>query len=145
MKIATITARSLLGLIFVVFGLNIFLHFIQMPPPPAGPAREFMTALSQSHYLYVIGALQVAGGILLLLGRWVPLGLTLLGPVIVNIVCFHAFMDPAGLPMAIGVSILALFLLWAYRESFAGLIKHVPVNAAVHREHIAGVPATSAS
>ena len=121
MKIATITARSLLGFIFVVFGLNMFLHFIPMPPPPAGPARDFMTALFMSRYLYVVGALQVIGGVLLLTGRWVPLGLTLLGPVIVNILCFHIFMAPAGLPLAIVVSALALFLLWRHRASFAGI------------------------
>jgi putative oxidoreductase len=120
-KIATIIARSLLGLIFVVFGSNMFLHFIPMPPPPEGPARDFMIALFVSHYLYVIGALQVAGGVLVLIGRWVPLGLTLLGPVIVNILCFHVLMAPAGLPMAVVVSVLALFLLWRYRASFVGI------------------------
>ena len=123
MKIATIIARSLLGLIFVVFGSNMFLHFIPMPPPPEGPAREFMTALFMSHYLYVIGALQVVGGLILLSGRRVPLGLALLGPVIVNILCFHILMAPAGLPMALVVSFLALFLLWRYRGHFAGLVK----------------------
>src|SRR4029077_15910824 len=123
MKIATIIARTLLGLIFVVFGSNMFLHFIPMPPPPEGPAREFMTALFLSHYLYVVGALQLAGGALLLVGRKAPLGLTLLGPIIVNILCFHVLMAPAGLPMAIVVSVLALFLLWRYREHFAGLVK----------------------
>ena len=100
MKIATIIARSLLGLIFVVFGSNMILHFIPLPPPPEGPARDFMTALFASHYAYLVGALQVASGLLLFTGRRVPLGLTLLGPVIVNIDCFHAFMAPAGLPMA---------------------------------------------
>src|SRR6202521_5852698 len=129
MKIATIIARSLLGLIFVVFGSSMFLHFIPMPPPPEGPARDFMTALFVSHYLYVVGALQVAGGLLLFTGRWVPLGLTLVGPVIVNIVCFHALMAPAGLPMAIPVSALAVFLLGRHRENFAGLVK-APVGPA---------------
>ena len=124
MKIATIIARNLLGLIFVTFGLNMFLNFIPMPPPPEGPAREFMTALFISHYLYVVGALQLAGGLILLSGRWIPLGLTLLGPVIVNIVCFHVLMAPAGLPMALVVSFLALFLLWRYREPFMGLVKN---------------------
>jgi uncharacterized membrane protein YphA (DoxX/SURF4 family) len=123
MKIATIIARSLLGMIFVVFGSNMFLHFIPMPPPPEGPARDFMTALFMSHYAFVVGALQVAGGLLLLAGWRVPLALTLLGPVIVNILCFHVFMAPAGLPMAVLVSALALFLVWRYRESFAGLVR----------------------
>ena len=123
MKIATIIARSLLGLIFVVFGSNVFLHFIPMPPPPEGPAREFMTALFVSHHLYVIGALQVAGGLLLLTRRWVPLGLTLLGPVIVNILAFHVLMAPAGLGMAIVVTALALVLFWRYRDNFVGLVQ----------------------
>ena len=123
MKIATIIARSLLGMVFVVFGSNIFLHFIPMPPPPAGPARDFMTALFVSHHLYVIGALQVGGGLLLLTGRWAPLGLTLLGPVIVNILTFHVLMSPAGLGLAVVVSALALFLVWSYRENFAGLLR----------------------
>ena len=124
MKTATIISRVLLGLIFVTFGLNMFLNFIPMPPPPEGPAREFMTVLYLSHYLYIIGAVQVVGGFILLSGRWVPLGLTLLGPVIVNIVCFHVLMAPAGLPMALVVSFLALFLLWRYRGHFAGLVKN---------------------
>ena len=123
MKTTTIIARSLLGLIFTVFGTNMFLHFIPMPPPPEGPARDFMTALFVSHFLYVVGALQVAGGLLLLTGRWAPFGLTLLGPVIVNILSFHVLMAPAGLPMAMVVSALALFLVWSYRQNFEGLLR----------------------
>lgn len=137
MKTATIIARSLLGLIFVVFGSNMFLHFIPMPPPPEGPARDFMTALFVSHYLYVVGTLQVVGGLLLFTRHWAPLGLALIGPVIANIVCFHALMAPAGLPMAIVVSLLALFLLWRYREHFAGLVKNAPTPSALPRQAIA--------
>src|SRR5262249_18522562 len=122
MKMTTIIARSLLGLIFTIFGANMFLHFIPMPPPPEGPARDFMTALFVSHFLYVVGTLQVAGGLLLLTGRWASLGLTLLGPVIVNILSFHVLMAPAGLPMALGVSARALFLVWSYRQNFARLV-----------------------
>lgn len=123
MKIATIIARILLGLVFVVFGSNIFLHFLPMPPLPATLAGDFSKALLQSHYIYVVGLLQVTGGVLLLIGRYVPLGLTLLGPVIVNILLFHIFLDPAGLPLAIVVGILALFLLWRNGTHFAGLVK----------------------
>src|SRR5947209_3718445 len=122
MKILTIIARSLLGLVFVVFGSNAFLHFIPMPPPQ-GLAGEFTKALFVSHYFYVVSVLQIAGGAILLLGRFVPLGLTLLGPVIVNILLFHIFLEPSGLPLAVVVSVLALFLLWAYRQSFGGLFK----------------------
>ena len=144
MKIATIIARTLLGLIFVTFGSNMFLHFIQMPPPPEGPAREFMTALFLSHYLYIVGLLQVVGGGLLLSGWRVPLGLTVLVPVIVNIVCFHALMAPAGLPLALVVTALALFLLWRYRAAFAGLLKDVPAHADSHG-HQAGVGVATAN
>jgi uncharacterized membrane protein YphA (DoxX/SURF4 family) len=122
MKIIALIARSLLGLIFVVFGLNAFLHFIPMPPPQ-GLAGDFMKALFMSHYFYVVAVLEVAGGALCLIGRFVPLGLTLLGPVIVNILLFHAFLEPAGLPLAALVGVLALLLLWANRAAFSGLVK----------------------
>ena len=110
-----------------------------------GAAREFMTALFISHYLYVVGALQVVGGLILLSGRWIPLGLTLLGPVIVNIVCFHVLMAPAGLPMALVVSFLALFLLWRYREPFLGLVQNVnPALSQFSRQAVAtGAPVKS--
>ena len=88
-----------------------------------GLAGDFVKALFMSKYFYVVAVLQIAGGALLLLGRFVPLGLTLLGPVIVNILLFHIFLDPAGLAVAIVVGALALFLLWAYRSAFSGLIK----------------------
>lgn len=122
MKIATIIARVLLGLIFVVFGSNKFLHFIPMPPPP-GPAGAFFGALYETHYLYVIAACEVIGGLLLLLGRYVALGLTFIGPVVVNILAFHIFMSHDGWPPAAVVAALSLFLLWRYRENFAGLVK----------------------
>jgi len=144
MNIATIIARSLLGLIFVVFGSNMFLHFIPMPPSE-GPARDFMTALFVSHYLYVVCALQVVGGLLLFTGRWVPLGLTLVGPVIVNIVGFHALMAPAGLPMAITVSALAVFLLWRHRGNFAGLVKAPADPGDTRDQQIAAAASTARS
>ena len=94
-----------------------------MPPLPATLAGDFSKALMQSHYVYVVGLLQVIGGLLLLIGLYVPLGLTLLGPVIANILLFHIFLDRSGLPLAIIVAVLALFLLWRYRANFAGLVK----------------------
>jgi putative oxidoreductase len=124
MKIATIIARILLGLMFVVFGLNGFLHFIpgstaQQP----GPAGAFVGALFQSGYFYMIAGLQILGGAVLLSGRFVAIGLVLLGPVIVNILCYHIFLDRSGLPIAIAVSCLFLFVFWEYRARFAGLLK----------------------
>ena len=123
MKIAAIIARVLLGLVFVVFGANIFLHFIPMPEQKPSLATDFAKALMESHYMYVIGFLQVAGGLILLIGRYVPLGLILLGPVIVNILCFHIFMNHEGWQLASVVAALALFLLWRHRANFAGLLK----------------------
>ena len=123
MKIIATIARIILGCVFVLFGLNIFLQFLHMPPPPSGPTGDFAKALFVSHFFYVVGALQVVGGVLCLAGRFVPLGLTLLGPVIVNILLFHILLNPAGLPMAIVVSVLALIVLWYHRAAFAGLVK----------------------
>ncbi len=123
MKIVTIIARILLGLIFVVFGSNIFLHFIPMPPPPPGPSGDFTKALFVTHYLHVVAVFQILGGLLLLIGRFVPLGLVLLAPVIINIDLVHILMEPSGLPMAAVVSILLVFLIWRYRDAFAGILR----------------------
>jgi putative oxidoreductase len=123
MKYVIIIVRVLLGLMFAVFGSNAFLHFIPMPPMQ-GQAGAFIGALVSSGYIYVIALLQVFGGLLLLLGgRFVALGLTLLGPVIVNIALYHIFLDTEGLPMAIGVSLGALFLLWVYRFKFPAIFQ----------------------
>ena len=123
MKYVIVIARVLLGLVFLVYGSNAFLHFIEMPPMQ-GQAGAFITALASSGYMYVIALLQVVGGLCLLLGaRFVPLGLTLLGPVIVNIVLYHVFLDPSGLPMAICISAFALFLLWIYRFKFPAIFQ----------------------
>jgi uncharacterized membrane protein YphA (DoxX/SURF4 family) len=123
MKYAIIIARVLLGLMFAVFGSNAFLHFIPIPEMH-GDAGAFIGALANSGYIYVIGLLEVMGGLLLLLGgRCVPLGLTLLGPVIVNIVLYHIFLDTEGLPMAVCISLFSLFLLWVYRFKFPAIFQ----------------------
>ncbi len=93
MKIAAIIVRLLLGLVFVVFGSNAFLHFISMRELPHNATGDFLNALFVSRYVYAIALCQIIGGLLLLLGRFVPLGLTVLGPVVVNILLFHLFMD----------------------------------------------------
>jgi uncharacterized membrane protein YphA (DoxX/SURF4 family) len=109
---------------FVVFGSNAFFKFLGPPPQMQGQAGAFMTALMSSGYLYVIAMLQILGGLCLLLGaRFVPLGLTLLGPVIVNIVLFHLFLEPTGLPMSLVTAALSLFLLWIYRFKFPAIFQ----------------------
>jgi hypothetical protein len=122
MKIAVLITRILLGLLFTVFGLNGFLHFIPMQPPPPGLAGQYTAALFQSHYLVVVFLLQLIGGLLLLANRFVPLALLLLGPVIVNILLFHVFMAPEGLPMALFAVVLWLVVFAGVRKAFAGVL-----------------------
>ena len=122
MKIVTIIVRLLLGLIFVVFGFNGFFHFLHLPPPTNPTAVQFFTALAISNYIAVVFALQILGGLLLLVGL-VPLGLTILCPILVNITFFHSLMDPAHILHAIIPDLLALFLLWRYWANFAGLLR----------------------
>ena len=122
MKTTSTIARYLAGVIFLVFGLNGFLHFIPLPPP-SGVAGQFMGALYVSHYLMLIFGLQVVGGVLLLANRFVPLALAILAPVIVNILSFHALMAPSGLPMAVVVTLLWALIFVDVRSAFAALFQ----------------------
>jgi uncharacterized membrane protein YphA (DoxX/SURF4 family) len=116
-------SRLLLGLIFVVFGLNGFLHFIPPPPSPPG-AIAFGTALMQSGYLFpLLKTVEIAAGLLLLAGVLVPLSLTVLAPIVVNIVAFHLFLAPGGMPIAVAVLALELHLAWVHRAAFAPLFQ----------------------
>jgi len=121
MKIVTLIGRILLGLISVVFGLNGFLNFLSMGPMPTGLAGQFMGALFISHYYWVVAGLQIAGGVLLLLNRFVPLALVLLGPVIVNIICYHVFLNPSGAVLAAVVTVLWLIVFYGNRQHFSGI------------------------
>ena len=124
MKTATVIARILLGLMFIIFGSNFFLNFIPMPPPPPGLAGDYFKVFAASGYMYVVGAMQLLSGLLLLIGRFVPLALTILAAMIFNIWTFHILMNPQGLfPMAILVMVLELFLVWSYRDRFAGILR----------------------
>jgi len=121
MKILTWIARLLLGLVFLVFGLNGFLNFLNMGPMPTGLAGQFFGALFLSHYIWVIAALQVAGGALLLANRFAPLGLVLLGPILVNIICYHVFLNVMGWPLALVVVILWFIVFYSRRQYFSGI------------------------
>lgn len=120
MRIASLIARYLLGLVFLVFGANKFLHFIPQPPM-AGLAGQFVGALFVSHILLFVATLEVVSGVLLLVGRYVPLALVLLGPVIVNILLFHATMAPSGVPMALLLVVLWGLVAWGVRYALAGI------------------------
>ena len=121
MKIVTLIARILLGLIFVVLGLNGFLGFLNMGPMPTGLAGQFMGALFMSHYYWVVAGLQVIGGALLLVNRFVPLALVLLGPVIVNIICYHVFLNHSGAGFAVVVTALWFIVFYGKRQYFSGI------------------------
>ena len=121
MKIVVLIARLLLGLICVVFGLNGFLNFLSMGPMPTGLAGQFIGALSLSHYYWVVAALQIVGGALLLVNRFVPLALVLLGPIILNIICYHVFLNQSGAGFAAVVTVLWLIVFYGHRRPFSGL------------------------
>jgi hypothetical protein len=120
MKIAITIARVLLGLVFLIFGSNGFLHFIPMPPQ-TGLAAQYFGVLSDSHYFVPIFLFQVIGAVLLLANHFVPLALALLAPVLVNILLFHVLIEPGGLPLALVVTILWLIVFYGVRDAFAGL------------------------
>jgi hypothetical protein len=122
MKIASLVARYLAGVIFLVMGLNGFLNFIPLPPP-GGVAGQFLGALYVSHYLWVIFAFQVIAGVLLLVNRYVPLAVAVLAPVLVNILAFHALMAPSGLPLALFVGVLWAAIFIDVRPAFYGLFQ----------------------
>src|ERR1700722_11291822 len=122
MRIASLIAQYLVGVIFLVFGLNGFLHFIPMPPPE-GIAGQFMGVLFVSHYLTAVFAVQVIAAVLLLVNRYVPLALAALAPVIVNILCFHVLMAPSGLPLALFVALLWALAFIDVKAALAGLFQ----------------------
>ncbi len=126
MKIAATIARYLLGLIFTVFGLNGFLNFIKQPPPTNPLVIHFFTAVAVSHYAYMFFAFQLIAGLLLLSGYFVPLALTILAAELVNILTYHATMDPGGFAPGILALVLWLIVFAQYRESFAPIFRAKP-------------------
>jgi hypothetical protein len=119
-KIAVVIARILLGVIFVFFGLNGFLQFLKAPLP-GGMAGQFLSVFFQSHWVLAVSAVQLVGGLLLLVNRYVPLALALLGPVIVNIILYHSLISSMMWQPAALVTILWFFLFYRYRQNFSGL------------------------
>ena len=122
MRIAASISRYLLGFVFLVFGLNGFFHFIPQPPP-TGLALQFFIAVSASHFMAAVFLIQIIGGALLLVNRYVPLALILLAAVIYNIVVFHVTMAPSGLPLALFITALWFVVAASVRSAFAGLFQ----------------------
>ena len=125
MKIVSIIARYLLGLMFTVFGLNGFLNFIHQPPPSNPLAIQFFVAVSASHFAVFFFAMQLIGGLLLLSGFFVPLALTVLAAELYNILAFHLTLSP-GIAPALVACVLWVMVFLQYRNSFNGILAVKP-------------------
>ena len=126
MKTAILVARLLLGFVFFVFGLNNILgNFLHMPMP-TGDAGTFLGLLYTTKYMTFVSLLEVIGGLLLLVGRYVPLALVIIGPIVVNVLCFHFLIAKGGAAPGLVCTVLELFLIWAYRMSFRSLFDAAP-------------------
>jgi len=121
MKIAVVIARVLLGLIFLVFGLNTYFHFMPQQPIP-GDAGALSMLMFKHGWFSFYSVLYIVGGILLLVGRYVPLGLLLLAPILVNILLFHITLAPAAIGPGLVCTVLEIFLIYAYWPAFASII-----------------------
>ena len=126
-------ARLLLGAPLIVFGLDGFLHFLPQPAEPLPRiAATFLEALSETGYMFELIALtHLAVGILLVANRFVPLALVLLAPFVVHSVAFHSFLERTGLPMAIALLALELYLAWTYRDAYRGMLEPRPSAASI--------------
>ncbi|HEX2733073.1 MAG TPA: DoxX family membrane protein [Polyangiaceae bacterium] len=124
MSKAIVVARVLLGLAFLVFGLNGFLHFWAPPPPADAHVAEVAGALMNSGFIFpIMSFFEVVAAILLLIGRFVPLALLLLAPILVEIVAFHVVLDPKGIGLGLFLALIACFIAWANRAAFAPLFQ----------------------
>jgi uncharacterized membrane protein YphA (DoxX/SURF4 family) len=127
MKIVSVIARYLLGLMFTIFGLNGFLNFIHQPPPANPLAIQFFVAISASHFAAFFFAMQLIGGLLLLSGFFVPLALTVLAAELYNILAFHLTLAPASIAPGLVACVLWVLVFLQYRESFNGVLAAKPV------------------
>ena len=123
MRIFTLIARIVLGLIFFVFGLNHLVHFLHEPPMPASDAATYGQLLITHHVMTFVGFLMVLAGLLLLAGRYVPVALVILGPILVNILMFHILFGHPGLPLAAVCTVLEVSLIVAYWRNFRGVFE----------------------
>lgn len=123
MKKTATGARLILGFLFTMTGLNGFLNFLPQPKDMPAASMAFAGAMMQTHYFMpLLMGTQLACGALLLSNRFVPLALAMLASIIVNIVAFHVFLAPSGLPMAFVVLALESFLAWRYVDAFRPML-----------------------
>ena len=122
-KTVTLVIRILVGVAMIAFGANKFLHF--MPEPEPGAMGEDMTTLMgvlHSPFMIVIGVLELIAGIALLVGKYVPLALTILIAILLNAAMFHGFYDPANIAGSLIFLVLCLILVYAYKDRFKSLL-----------------------
>lgn len=136
MKIVTMIARLLIGFVFFVLGSNPFIHFIPTPPIP-GPAGEFLGLMFATHYIVLVGGVQVLAGLMLLTNQYVHLALVLLGAMLANILTYHITMQPAGLPLPVIVTILWVIVALDHRELFGVIFARTEQE---HFKAISGTP-----
>ncbi|GBD86666.1 hypothetical protein BMS3Abin03_00587 [bacterium BMS3Abin03] len=117
-----LAVRLLLGLPFLVFGLNGFLHFIPMPEPSPAAGAFFGALIKTGYFLPVLNILEIVSGALLLSGFFVPLALTILAPIVVHIFLFHIFLDISGIGLAVAVLIMEVYLVYVYKNNFKSLL-----------------------
>jgi len=123
-SITAISVRVILGLIYLVFGLNFFFQFLPAQPQPEGAAGAFVGGLFQSGYFFpLLKGIEVIAGALLLAGILVPLTLVVLAPISLNILLFHTVLAPDAAAMGIVILLLNLYLAWAYRDYYKPLFQ----------------------
>jgi len=146
-RYAPAAARLFLGTVFTVFGFNFFLHFLPMPPPPpSGPVGTFLAGVMATGYLMqLVHAVEIGAGILLLANRFVPLALTLLAPIIVNILGFHLFVAHGGLAIPAAVLAAELGLAWTHRAAFAPMLQARPAPTTGLADRPASAPLRQAA
>lgn len=125
-SVTTVVLRTLFGLAFLVFGLNKFLHFIPNPQEPRAAMDLFGALFRTGYFIPLLATTEIVSGALLLSGILVPFALVLLAPVIVNILMFHLFLAPSGLPIAVVFVACELILAWQYRWAYAPIFSSPP-------------------
>ena len=128
MKKATVISRILLGFLYLVFGLDYFLHFIPYQPNHTGRVAAFKAALVDVGYFYpMIKSIQIAGGISLLVNRYAPFFAVVLFPISLNVLLYHTILVPSGWLMGVFLIVPNLFLGYAYWKYYKGMFVRKPV------------------
>jgi putative oxidoreductase len=128
MKTWVLVARSLLGFIYLVFGLDYFLHFIPYQPLHTGKPGALVAGLKGTGYIYpMMKIIQILGGLSLLFDRYAPFSAVVLFPISLNVLLFHTILVPSGWLMGVFLMVPNVFLGYAYRKYYSGMFTAKPV------------------